>query len=255
MRRRMAWIATLTVVLLAPASIVIAQPPILLPILEIPFTFNGDFAPKKLSKTKPTPIKLNVSGNAQPTDRPSSLREVVLEADRHGSIDVEGLAICTAAKLEGKDTEQAKKACPKAIIGRGMVEVVVEYAENAPFVAKSTLVAFNRGVVGRQTTILIHAYFEGPMWISAVARAKVSKITDGRFGHETIVKVPKLADGYGFVRSFSLTLDHGHENTPYLYARCPSDGRLLEKITGVFADGTQITGTFLRPCTPKPGRR
>ena len=227
-----------------------ADKPVTVPIEEVPFIFNGGFTPKKLPQRKLAPIALNVAGKAQLTGGiPPRLREVVIEADRRGAIDTKGLPICTAGRLEDKDTGQAREACPQAIVGRGMVELEVEYPENSPFIAKSKLLAFNRGVSGGKTTILIHAYFGSPMSISVIVRAKVSKIDKGSYGLRSTTKIPRLADGYGWVRSFSLTFDRGYKDTPYLFAKCP-DGRLQGRATGVFTDGTLATSTFLRSCTP-----
>lgn len=234
------------------AGIATAEKPTIVQVGELKLTLNGGFTPKKLSKTKPTPITLNISGKIDTTSgkHPPALKEVVVETDKNGSIDVKGLPACTSGKLQAQDTKHAEAICPKAIIGDGKTNVEVEFPEQAPFIAKSKLLAFNGGFKGGKTTILIHAYLSSPVSAAVVTTVKISKIHNGRFGTKSIASVPRIAGGYGSVRSFELTFDRGYKNTPYLFAKCP-DGHLNAKATSVFADGTRLTGSFVRSCTPK----
>jgi hypothetical protein len=228
-----------------------AEKPVVIPIAEVPFTFNAGFSPKRLPEHELAPIALSLSGKAAAADLPPVLREVVIEADRNIAIDASDLPVCTTGKLRGRNTERAEDACSTAIVGRGRIEMWVARPEQAPFTAKSKLVAFNRGVERGTTTILIHAYIPAPESASLVIRAKVSKTDNGRFGLKALAAIPQIADGYGSVRSFELIFDRGYKNTPFLFAKCP-DGHLNAKVTSVFADSTHLTGSFVRSCTAKP---
>ena len=253
MRKRLITTLALAAALaVAVAGIATAEKPTIVQVGDIKLTLNGGFTPKKLSKTKPTPITLNVSGKIDSISgkHPPALKEVIVETDKNGSIDVKGLPTCTSGKLQAQDTTNAEKACPKAIIGEGTTDAEVEFPEQAPFIAKSKLLAFNGGFKGGKTTIFIHAYFSAPVSGAIVTTVKISKFKNGRYGTKSIASVPKIAGGYGSVRSFSLTLDRGYKNTPYLFAKCP-DGHLNAKATSVFTDGTRLTGSFVRSCTPK----
>jgi hypothetical protein len=237
----------------AVAGIATAAKPTIVQVGNLKLTLNGDFTPKQLPKSgKPAPITLNVSGKIQTVDgtHAPALKEVVVETDKNGSIDVKGLPTCTSGKLQAQDTAAAEKICKKAIIGSGKTNVDVEFPEQAPFLAKSKLIAFNGGVKGGTTTILIHAYLSSPVSAAVVTTVKISKIHNGRYGTKSVASVPKIAGGYGSVREFSLTFDRGYKNTPFLFAKCP-DGHLNAKATSVFADGTRLTGSFVRSCTPK----
>ncbi|HEY2335589.1 MAG TPA: hypothetical protein VGH58_11365 [Solirubrobacterales bacterium] len=242
--------ATLALVL---AGIATAEKPTIVQVGNLKLTLNGGFTPKALPKKgKPAPITLNVSGKIQTVDGTHipALKEVVVETDKNGSIDVKGLPTCTSGKLQATDTPAAEKACPKAIIGSGITNVEVEFPEQKPFIAKSKLLAFNGGVSGGKTTIFIHAYLSSPVSAAVVTTVKISKVHNGRFGTKSIATIPKIAGGYGSVKEFALTFDRGYKNTPYLFANCP-DGHLNAKATSIFADGTRLTGSFVRPCTPK----
>jgi hypothetical protein len=253
MRKRLISILALgAVAAVAVAGIATAEKPTIVQAGNLKLTLNGGFTPKALPKNKPAPITLNVSGKIDAVDgkHPPALKEVVVETDKNGSIDVKGLPKCTSGKLQAQDTKAAKAICPTAIIGKGKTDVEVEFPEQAPFIAKSELLAFNGGVSGGKTTIFIHAYLSSPVSAAVVTTVKISKVKNGRYGTKSIATVPKIAGGYGSVRSFSLTFDRGYKNTPFLFAKCP-DGHLNAKATSVFADGTRLTGSFVRSCTPK----
>jgi hypothetical protein len=246
-------LALAAVAAVAVAGIAVAAKPTIVQLGNLKLTLNGDFTPKKLPKSgKPAPIKLNVSGKIQTTDgtHPPAAKEFVVETDKNGSINVKGLPKCTSGKLQAQDTKNAEKICKKAIIGKGTTDAVVEFPEQAPFLAESDLLAFNGGVKGGKTTIFIHAYFSAPVSGAIVTTVKISKVKNGRYGTKSIATIPKIAGGFGSVDNFNLTFDRGFGNTPYLFAKCP-DGRLQAKATGVFSDGRRLTGAFVRPCTPK----
>jgi len=234
------------------AGLAMAAKPTIVQVGNLKLTLNGDFTPKKLSKTKPTPITLNISGIIDTTDgtHPPALKEGYVETDKNGSIDVKGLPKCTSGKLQAQDTKNAEKICRTAIIGDGITDVEVEFPESAPFIAKSKLLAFNGGVSGGKTTIFIHAYLSSPVSAAVVTTVKISKIKNGRYGTKSVFVVPRIAGGYGSVKKFGLTFDRGYKNTPYLFAKCP-DGHLNAKATSVFSDGSRLVGSFVRSCTPK----
>jgi hypothetical protein len=237
----------------AVAGIATAEKPTIVQAGNLKLTLKGGFTPKALPKKgKPAPITLNVSGKIDTIDgtHAPALKEVVVETDKNGSIDVKGLPKCTAGKLQAQDTANAEKICKDAIIGNGKTNVDVEFPEQAPFIAKSKLVAFNGGVKGGKTTIYIHAFITVPTPAAVVTTVKISKIKNGRYGTKSVALVPKIAGGYGSVNEFSLTFDRGFKNTPFLFANCP-DGHLNAKATSVFSDGTRLTGSFVRSCTPK----
>jgi len=235
------------------AGIATAEKPTIVQAGNLKITLNGGFTPKKLPKTgKGGPITLNVSGKIQTLDGSHlpALKEVVVETDKNGSIDVKGLPTCTSGKLQAQDTKHAEAACQKAIIGEGKTNVEVEFPEQAKFVAKSKLIAFNGGVSGGTTTIYIHAYLSSPVSAAVVTTVKISKIHNGRYGTKSIASIPKIAGGYGSVKEFELTFNRGYKNTPFLFAKC-TDGKLQAKATSVFTDGTKLAGGFVRTCTPK----
>lgn len=234
-------------------GIATAQKPTIVQAGNLKLTLNGGFSPKALPKKgKPAPITLNLSGEIATIDgkHAPALTKAIVETDKNGTIDVKGLPACSSRKLRGHDTATAEAACPTAIVGEGKTDVEVAFPETPAFIAHSKLIAFNGGVSGGKTKIFIHAYLSSPISAAVVTTVKISKIHNGRYGTKSIATIPKIAGGYGSVKKFSLTFNRGYQNTPFLFANCP-DGHLKAKATGVFADGTRLSGSFVRSCTPK----
>jgi len=229
-------------------------PPTIVKAGNLVLTLNGGFSPAALPKNKPAPISLNISGKIATADgtHPPALKEVIVETDKNGSIDTKGLPVCTSGKLQAQDTKHAEAICPTAIIGSGKTNVEVEFPEQAPFIAKSKLLAFNGGTSGGKTTIFIHAYLSSPVSAAVVTTVKISKVHNGRYGTKSVASIPKIAGGYGSVKEFELlfTKSVAFKKQPFLFAKCP-DGHLNAHATSVFTDGTRLVGDFVRSCTPK----
>jgi hypothetical protein len=235
-------------VALAVAGIAAAAQPVKVKAGNLELTFNGDFTPKALSKTKLTPITLSVSGDVKTLDgtHPPALKEFNVETDKNGAIDVKGLPVCTASKLQSQDTKHAKAICKTAIIGTGQATAEIAFPEQSPIPAKSEIVAFNGGFKGGVTTIYVHAYLTVPTPAAIVTTVKVKKIHNGRYGLEAKSSIPKIAGGSGSVTHFNLTIN----KKGVLSAKCP-DGKLQAHGTAVFTDGTRASAEVTRPCTGK----
>jgi hypothetical protein len=257
MRKRLITTMALGAVLaVAVAGIAVAEKPVVVQLGNLKLTFNGGVTPKALPKNKPAPITLNVEGKIETIDgkHPPAAKEIVVETDKNGFVNAKGVPVCTAGKLQAQDTAHAEAICKSSIIGTGTTDVEVEFPESAPFIAKSKLLAFNGGTSGGKTTIFVHAFLTAPVSAAVVTTVKVSKIHNGRYGYKSIASIPKIAGGYGSPISFSLKVGKsftvkGHKQS-YLTAQCP-DGHLNAKGIGVFTDGSRLSGSVVRTCTPK----
>jgi hypothetical protein len=215
---------------------------------NLEMTFNGGFTPKVLSKTKLTPITLTVSADIKTVDgtHPPALKEFNVETDKNGAINVKGLPVCTAAKLQSQDTKHAEAICKSSIIGTGQATAEIAFPEQAPIPAKSKIIAFNGGFKGGVTTIFVHAYLTVPTPAAIVTTVKIKKIHNGRYGLEADSSIPKIAGGSGSVTHFNLTIN----KKGVLTAKCP-DGKLQAHGTAVFSDGTRASAEIIRACTGK----
>lgn len=224
-----------------------AEKPVTVKAGNLEFTFNGGFKPSKLPKKKLAPITLTASGQIKTLDgtHPPALKEVVVETDKNGAINVKGLPKCTAGKLQSRDTTAAEKACPKAIIGTGHTTVGVKFPEQPEIDVDSKLLVFNGGFSGGTTTLYIHAYFSAPVTGAIVTTLKIKKHVSGRYGLKTVATIPKIAGGSGSVKTFNLKIN----KKGVLTAKCP-DGKLQARASAKFDDGTQVKkATIIRTCT------
>jgi len=233
---------------LTVAGIATADQPVKVRAGNLELTFNGGFSPKALSKTKLTPITLNVSGKIRTVDgsHVPAMKEFDLETDKNGAIDVKGLPVCTASKLQSQDTKHAEAICKTAIIGSGNATAEIAFPEQAPIPAKTKIIAFNGGFKGGVTTIYIHAYLTIPTPAAIVSTVKIKKIHNGRYGLLAVTSIPTIAGGNGSVTDFNLTIN----KKGVLSAKC-ADGKLQAHGTAIFVDGTRASAEVLRTCTPK----
>jgi hypothetical protein len=230
------------------AGIATAEKPVKVRAGNLELTFNGGFTPKTLSKTKLTPISITVSGDIKTVDgtHPPALKEFNVETDKNGAINVKGLPVCTASKLQSQDTKHAEAICKSAIIGSGQATAEIAFPEQAPIPAKSKIIAFNGGFKGGVTTLFVHAYLTVPTPAAIVTTVKVKKIHNGRYGLEAKSSIPKIAGGSGSVTHFNLAIT----KKGVLSAKCP-DGKLQAHGTAVFSDGTRASAEIIRTCTGK----
>lgn len=243
-------------VALALAGNAAAEKPVTVKAGNLELTFNGGFTPKALSKTKPTPIKLAVSGLIKTIDgsHPPALREFILETDKNGGVDVKGYPVCKAGQLTSRDSASAEKACKPALLGTGTTNVEIAFPEQKPIPVSSRLLVFNGGEKGGTITFFIHAYITVPTPAAIVTTVKIKKIHNGRYGIKSVASIPKIAGGSGSVTSFSLAVDkkftYKGKKVSVLTAKC-TDGKLVAQGEAIFSDGTKAEAEVVRTCTPK----
>ena len=216
---------------------------------------NGIFKPSVVSKTKLTPVGVTISGAIRKVGggHPPALKELVVETDKNGTVDVEGYPTCPPGKIQSTNTKAARAACGPAIIGEGTTEVGIFFPDQGNEVqVKSDLLMFNSGVKGGVTTLLVHAYITVPVPAAIVTTVKIKKIHKGRYGLLSVASIPKIAGGSGSVKSFSLKIDkkftYKGKKHSVLNLKCP-DGKIQIRSEAIFAEGPTASLEFVRPCT------
>lgn len=238
------------------AGFATAEKPVKVRAGNLELTFNGGFSPKTLPKKTLAPISFFASGLIKTLDgtHPPALKEVIVETDKNGAVNVTGYPVCKSGQLQSQDTSHAKAICRKAIIGTGKTEVEIAFPEQPPIPVKSDLIVFNGGKKGGTTTFFVHAYITVPTPAAIVTTVKIKRIHKGRFGLLAVASVPKIAGGSGSVKSFSLTINKKYtykgKKMSILSAKCP-DGKLQAHGTAIFADGTKASAEIVRTCTGK----
>jgi hypothetical protein len=214
---------------------------------------DGGFSPTTLPKRENAPIKLFGHAKFSTVDgtRPSPLRTLTLEFDKHGAVETRGLEKCSMAKLVATTTKVARKLCPNAIVGKGYGTALVELPEQKGIRASSPLTLFNGPVKHGNPTVLGHAHIDYPGPTTYVILIEIQKVHHGRYGFKTVANFPRIANDYGSPISGHLTIGrtwkYKGKTLSYANAHC-ADGRLQAKAEFTFKDGTFVQGTVFKPC-------
>lgn len=220
---------------------------------NIVITADGGFTPTTLPKHENAPIKLYGHAKFGTVDgtRPSPLRELVLEFDKHGAVETRGLEVCTQKDLVATTTERARKNCPGAIVGTGFGTATVEWPEQRPIHASSPLTLFNGPKKHGNPTVLGHAHLDVPGPVTYVVPIEIQKVHHGRYGFKTVAKFPRIVNDYGSPISGRLTIgkewQYKGQTLSYANAHC-ADGRLQAKAQFLFKDDSFVQGTVFKPC-------
>lgn len=223
---------------------------------KIVITADGGFTPTTLPKRKNAPIKLYGYAKFETIDgtRPSPLRSLVLEFDKHGAVETRGLQKCTQAKLIATTTSRARKQCPEAIIGTGFGTALVELPEQRGIKASSALTLFNGAEKHGNPTLLGHAHLDYPAPTTYVIEIEIESINNGRYGFRTVAEFPRIANDYGSPLYGRLKIGrewiYKGQRLSFANAHCP-DGRLQARAEFSFKDGSSVKGTAFERCKAK----
>jgi hypothetical protein len=248
-------IAIVGATLLASAALSSAQT-IYVEVGAVKTSFSASINPRALPKSKRAPIAVRMASKvvAKGGQHIPAIARATIGIDRSLTIDASGVAACSQGQLENQTTEGAEAACPAAIVGTGSTTVEIALGGGAPIRADSRLLAFNGGVAGRTTTLLIHAYIAAPVSQAIVVPFALTRLAKGGYGMRAQATIPKIAGGSGSVARFDLTLRRLVATTTggrhgYLLARC-SDGNFVFEPEVEFLGGDLARGTLAQGCHP-----
>lgn len=214
---------------------------------------DGGFTPTTLPKHENAPIKLFGHSKFSTTDgsRPSPLKTLTLEFDKHGEVETRGLQKCTMGKLVATTTKVARKLCSNAIVGKGFGTGIVALPEQRPIKVSSPLTLFNGPVRHGNPTVLGHAHIDYPGPTTYVILIEIQRVHHGRYGFKTVANFPRIVNGYGSPVSGHLTIGrtwkYKGQTLSYANARC-ADGRLQARAEFTFESGDFVQGTLFKPC-------
>jgi hypothetical protein len=215
---------------------------------------NATIEPSALPAKSSAPVEVTSTVRVSTNDgsAPAGLRKLVLQFDKHGSVDASAFPKCTMAKLAGKTSDAARAACPKAIVGEGIARAVVSFPNQAPFTISSPLIFFNAPPTGGKPTLIAHAYEKVPAPQALLTPVVIERVSKGRYGYQINVEMPEIAGGYGAATlskaTIGATRKRGGETIGFVNAHC-AGGRL--QIFGIvyFGGGEGFTnGTLVQPC-------
>ena len=214
---------------------------------------EGGFSPQALPKHQNAPIVLRGGGSVSTVSGalPPILKTITIDFDRHGSVQTNGLEVCTKAKLAATTTAAARRACPDAIVGEGEGHAVVQFPESPSIPVSSPITVFNGPKRHGDDTVLGHAYLSVPAPTTYIVPVVIERIHDGVFGYRTTIDLPPIAGGAGVPISGHLKIGrrwtYRGSHYSYVNARCET-GHLQARAEFEFSGGTFLTGDFLRPC-------
>lgn len=183
--------------------------------------------------------------------QPETLKQLVFNFDKHGSIQAKGLPVCTLAKLADTTPALARKRCPGAIVGEGTGKAEVRLPGQAPVAISTPLTLFNAPPQGGMPSLIAHAYETIPAAKTLLVPIAVKRIQNGRYGFQVTIELPEIAGGYGAATLAEATIGktwkRGGKTVGYTNAYC-AGGRLQVYGKMSFADGSFFPGTLTSPC-------
>jgi hypothetical protein len=213
------------------------------------------FIPKKLSKTKPTPVSLKVTtkttSTTAPNGVPSPAVRAVVDFDKNASLYTKGVPTCDPAKLQSASTEAAVAACGKAKIGTGSGAALLPVGTKV-FNEPTVITVFNGVPQGGKPVVLLHAYGAAPVQTTLVLVGKVLSFNKEGFGPRLDVEIPKLAGGTGALTDFTVKINKRYtfkgKKRSYVSAKCPNSKKLKARGTFSFIDGESLTAISQQSC-------
>jgi hypothetical protein len=176
----------------------------------------------------------------------------VIDFDRDGRLDVDGLPTCDAATVAALPTAAARSSCAAAMVGEGLVEASVETAAGTPPVTvKAPLTIFNgpAAALGNPTAVL-HANLGAPADQTLAITAPIERIR-GEFRYRVTIHVPPIAGGLGSITRIRVDIGRrfrvGGQIRSYVSAHC-RDSILKTHGRFTFADGTIVDGSVEKFC-------
>ena len=225
-------------------------------------TFNGHLAPIALPRVGTAPVTMEIDGNIKSTDgsQPPALQTVSIAINRHGSLFYKGLPTCPASKLTNTTTAKALHRCRDAVIGTGHFGAKILFPEAAPLPAARQDRLLQLGNPQRHPPDpRPHLRPRSPSHhLHPPLRASTRSTGTGTYGTTLDATFPEVADNWGYVTHFDLTLKrrflYRGQKRSFLNAGCPVPkgypGALfpLAKATYGFRGGLDIANTLTREC-------
>jgi hypothetical protein len=250
-------IAIAAATLLASATLSSAQT-IYVEVGRVKTSFSASIEPKALPRTQRAPISVRLASKvaAKGGQHIPAIARAKIGIDRSLAIDARGVPTCSAGRLENQTTEGAEAACSPAIVGSGSVAVEIALGGGAQIRADSRLLAFNGGIAGRTTTVLVHAYLAAPVSQAIVVPVTLTKLAKGGYGLLAQATIPKIAGGTGSLARFDLSprrqvVTTAGKTHAYLLAKC-SDGNFVFEPEVEFEDGNLARGLLAQGCNTAP---
>lgn len=207
--------------------------------------FDFEITPSKLSPTKPTPVRLEVSGRYRAGDGAHlpAATELRLQADRHLALDLKGVPGCKLPTLRPRlSPGEIEAICRKSIVGRGEISVEVEFPDQPKTTVTGRVVLFKAVDSPAGIDLVAFTFLPAPVTAEIVTTVDIRRVNKGRIGWEALLSIPKIAGGYGSLADYSLRI-----GKRFLSATC-ADRRFELSAVTTTTEGQWIPEKVVRPC-------
>jgi hypothetical protein len=216
------------------------------------FEAQAEFVPMGLPRSGRVPIAFHLDSHVDGGgEHPPPLKDLILDLDKYAEIDVTEIPACGGAIVRS-GIERARRLCGDAVVGAGRVRIEIEEPEGSgPRTIPLSLTIFSGGKSNGVSKLLFQFEPVPPSRKPLMAIGKSQAEKRGRFGTQVTIAFPRIADGNGSIVKFGFSLRRwgpAARMLGILRAVC-RDGSLYFRTTGIFLDGTRISGTSLRTCT------
>jgi hypothetical protein len=225
---------------------------------DLVISLQGKISPLMLSRRRPDPIHLRLSGGLQSTDGSllPRVNRVEIGFPTKGIVNTYGLPVCTGRRLRNATSAGAIDACRPALIGHGSVEADVVLPDQGPFRVHAKLLVFNGPRKDGHRLLLLHGYARQPPTTVVMPFTLVRG--DGRFGIRIGADLPAALGPWPHLARFRMDLGRDYEfrgrRRSFLRATCPIPPRFtsgffsLAQVSYSLADGRRISRAITRSC-------
>lgn len=214
-------------------------------------------SPKKLSKSRQTPVALEVTTKLTSTTAangvPSPTVRTVVDFDRNLKLFSKGVPTCDPAKIVNTSTKIALRECGRAKIGSGKASALIPVGSTV-FTQNQTVTAFNGPPKHGRPVVLLHAYGTSPVQVTLVLTGVVSNLNKEGYGPRLDVEVPLIAGGTGALTDFQVKIDkkfkYKGKQRSYVSAECRKSP-LKARGAFTFRDGQTSVPVSTQGCKKK----
>lgn len=231
-----------------------AAEPALVEVENLVLRADGGFQPRTLPRRQFAPTEFRAWASVRTKDgtAPPPLRQVVVEFDRDGRLDVGGLPRCDPALIAEAGPKRARRLCAAARVGSGRIRARVGLG-GLLLPASVPLSLFNGPRRGGNPTVVVHARIPAPFARGYAIVAPIQR-RPGAFRYRVVLDLPAADAGLGAITYIGVDVGRRFsadgKRRSYTSARCGS-GVLRTHGRFSFADGTVIDGAVEKACTQR----
>jgi hypothetical protein len=213
------------------------------------------FAPKRLP-ARGAQIRKLVLGveESDPGGIPPGISQVTFGIDKGIQLGSPGLPTCPSKKsrIQVDATASEEAECRRAVVGRAEAKILFAYPENDPITVISRGSIYNAGLRPGGGDLVIELPVGMPLSATLRLVVPVEAVSKGEGGSEIKVKFPKIAEGYGLLRSLRLEVGRSYPGAGgrvnFVDAGCRG-GKLGATLNAALGDGTRLPVESIRACT------